>query len=185
MSELALKLIREAKETRATRLDLGNCGLTELPDELFELTWLEELNLSDNGIVFDAKRKKWKRMQSSRYGSSNNLKQVSPKIESLIRLKSFVANGSHSFINNLSDLSFLRNLHSLKSVDLSHSEVSDLSPIENLKNLEHLKLSETKVVDITVLSKLKNIKSLIISQTGIENIEPLSNLHELILLDLL
>ena len=43
MSELALKLIREAKETRATRLDLGNCGLTELPDELFELTWLEEL----------------------------------------------------------------------------------------------------------------------------------------------
>lgn len=38
MSELALKLIREAKETRATRLDLGNCGLTELPKELFELT---------------------------------------------------------------------------------------------------------------------------------------------------
>ena len=37
MSELALKLIREAKEARATRLDLGNCGLTELPDELFEL----------------------------------------------------------------------------------------------------------------------------------------------------
>ena len=44
MSELALKLIREAKETRATRLDLGNCGLTELSDELFEWAWLEELN---------------------------------------------------------------------------------------------------------------------------------------------
>ena len=37
MSELALKLIRKAKETRATHLDLGNCGLTELPDALFEL----------------------------------------------------------------------------------------------------------------------------------------------------
>ena len=43
MSELALQRIREAKEQRLTRLDLGNCGLTELPDELFELTWLEEL----------------------------------------------------------------------------------------------------------------------------------------------
>ena len=43
MSERALKLIRECKETRSTRLDLGNCGLTELPDELFELVWLEEL----------------------------------------------------------------------------------------------------------------------------------------------
>ena len=39
MSELALKLIQKAKETRATHLDLGNCGLTELPDALFELVW--------------------------------------------------------------------------------------------------------------------------------------------------
>ena len=39
MSELALKLIREAKETRATRLDLGNCGLSELPHALFELVY--------------------------------------------------------------------------------------------------------------------------------------------------
>lgn len=46
MSELALKLIREAKETKAKTLDSGNCGLTELPDELFELVWLEELYLS-------------------------------------------------------------------------------------------------------------------------------------------
>jgi hypothetical protein len=39
MSALALQRIREAKEQRLTRLDLGNCGLTELPDELFELVW--------------------------------------------------------------------------------------------------------------------------------------------------
>ena len=36
MSELALQRIREAKEQRLTRLDLGNWDLTELPDELFE-----------------------------------------------------------------------------------------------------------------------------------------------------
>ena len=42
-----LEIIWQAKQTRATRLDLGNCGLTELPDALFELTWLEELILSD------------------------------------------------------------------------------------------------------------------------------------------
>lgn len=45
----ALQIIHEAKETRAISLDLGNCGLTELPDELFELTWLEELILSSSG----------------------------------------------------------------------------------------------------------------------------------------
>jgi hypothetical protein len=37
MSELALQRIKEAKEQRLIRLDLGNCGLIELPDELFEL----------------------------------------------------------------------------------------------------------------------------------------------------
>ena len=37
MSELALQLIHEAKETRAKTLDLGNCGLTKLPDAL--LNW--------------------------------------------------------------------------------------------------------------------------------------------------
>lgn len=42
MSELALQRIREAKEQRLTRLDIGNCGLTEIPDEVFELTWLED-----------------------------------------------------------------------------------------------------------------------------------------------
>jgi hypothetical protein len=36
MSELALQRIHEAKQHRLTRLDLGKCGLTELPDELFE-----------------------------------------------------------------------------------------------------------------------------------------------------
>jgi hypothetical protein len=39
----ALHLIAIAKKNRATRLDIGNCNLTELPDEVFELAWLKEL----------------------------------------------------------------------------------------------------------------------------------------------
>jgi hypothetical protein len=34
MSELALRLIEENKKNRATFLDLGNCGLTEVPEEI-------------------------------------------------------------------------------------------------------------------------------------------------------
>lgn len=52
MSELALKLIAEnkAKHARgedARVLDLGNCGLTEVPEEVGELVWLEELILNN------------------------------------------------------------------------------------------------------------------------------------------
>ena len=55
MSELALRLIAEnkaahARSKDATYLDLGNTGLTELPDELFGCTWLEILDLHKNHI---------------------------------------------------------------------------------------------------------------------------------------
>ncbi len=46
MSELALKLITENKKTRSPFLDLGNCGLTEVPEEIGELVWLEELSFA-------------------------------------------------------------------------------------------------------------------------------------------
>ena len=46
MSELARRLIREniekqARGEEATTLDLGNCGLTELPPEALECVWVE------------------------------------------------------------------------------------------------------------------------------------------------
>jgi len=44
MSSFALQLIAENKKTKATRPGPGNCGLTELPLELFETEWLEELS---------------------------------------------------------------------------------------------------------------------------------------------
>jgi hypothetical protein len=46
MSKLALKLIAENKRTGSPYLDLGNCGLTEVPPEIGELVWLEELSFA-------------------------------------------------------------------------------------------------------------------------------------------
>jgi hypothetical protein len=65
MSQLALQRIREAKEKRSTRLDIGNCGLTEIPVEVFELTWLEELMLCSKGRYFDYEKKENKYFYTS------------------------------------------------------------------------------------------------------------------------
>ena len=43
MSELALKLIAENKKNRAIFLDLENCGLTEVPDEIGGLVLVTKL----------------------------------------------------------------------------------------------------------------------------------------------
>ena len=37
---LALALIEKEKQEKTGFLDLGNCGLTEVPEELRELVWL-------------------------------------------------------------------------------------------------------------------------------------------------
>ena len=55
MSDLALKLIAEAREKNLTMLDIGNCGLRELPEELFELTKLEELIVSNQYWGYEVK----------------------------------------------------------------------------------------------------------------------------------
>ena len=47
MSDLAQHLIQKEKKERTGTLDLGNYGLTELPD-LSELHWLETLIVSNS-----------------------------------------------------------------------------------------------------------------------------------------
>lgn len=51
MSELALRLIEHEKIAQTGKLDLQNCNLTELPEELFELKYLDTLILG----LFDDK----------------------------------------------------------------------------------------------------------------------------------
>ena len=53
MSKLALELIEANKKTKATTLDLGNCGLTEVPEAIGELVWLDELILSAEWEEYD------------------------------------------------------------------------------------------------------------------------------------
>ena len=65
MSELALKLVAENKAKHAQGedarvLDLGNCGLTEVPEEVGELVWLEELILSGAWSEFDIGKSNWR-----------------------------------------------------------------------------------------------------------------------------
>ena len=77
MSTLALQLIEEAQKNKSTSLDLGRCGLTEIPRELYNLKeHLEELNLSDR--YWDVDVHKW--IESSNNGSNNSIKCLEEEI---------------------------------------------------------------------------------------------------------
>ena len=68
MTELAQQLIQQERETRSGYLDLGKCGLTEMPD-LSDMDWLETLILSNEW--WDWEKRVW--IHSQNKGGSNRL----------------------------------------------------------------------------------------------------------------
>ncbi len=69
MSDVALQLIAENKKTRVTFLDLGNCGLTEIPAEIGELVWLESVSLASEWHEWDGEN--WQERKSQNTGDKN------------------------------------------------------------------------------------------------------------------
>ncbi|MFK8162569.1 MAG: leucine-rich repeat domain-containing protein, partial [Lewinella sp.] len=179
MSELALKLIREAKATKATTIDLANCGLTELPDELFELVWLEELYLGRDGLIYDFESKEQTWIESKNEGVGNNIDYISDKIEALKRLKIIFNNYYSGESTGLKNLDALGNLKNLNSLYVSGAQVSDLSPLRKLGGLKVLDFSGTQVTDLSALRGLVDLEFLNIRDTQVKELTPLKKLTKL------
>ena len=167
--ELALNLIREAKETNATSLDLGRCGLYEWPKELCELEQLEELTLSNR--VWDVKERKW--IESENSGPYNLLREIPKEISQLTHLKKLRIGGSGTIYGlalrvfmdewKLADIHYLSGVPSLELLDLTWTAVEDISVLQHLSQLQSLDLSETNIQDISVLQHLSQLQSLYLS----------------------
>ncbi|HMQ47888.1 MAG TPA: leucine-rich repeat domain-containing protein, partial [Saprospiraceae bacterium] len=117
MSQLAQQLIEQEKAERTGYLDLGNCGLTQLPD-LSELSWLHTLIASSRWYEFDPTKNKWQRFESKNTGPKNI---IDPPEEPLpLSLKKIVLRDCH-----ISDARFLQKLSKLTSLDLRSNQISD------------------------------------------------------------
>ena len=180
MPELALSLIAEAKRANAKTLDLGNCGLTELPDALFDLVELEELYLCSKGWSYDFEKKEDKRFESQNEGEKNNIKRLSPKIGQLKNLKTLLVNDDIFGEKwDLSDLSPLKDLAQLQLLYVNSTQVSDLSPLKDLANLQQLDVSDTQVSDLSPLKDLANLQQLYVYSTQVSDLSPLKDLANL------
>ena len=138
MSDLARQLISEAKRSRATVLDIGRCGLTDWPEEFWELTWLEELNLRNR--KWDVEEEKWVSATKNQ-GAYNCLHYIPEEIGALEQLRRLEVGGSGTIYDEtvtwvialdnwlISDLSGLSGLMSLQNLDLRKTQVGDLKPI--------------------------------------------------------
>jgi GTPase SAR1 family protein len=198
MSELALKLIAENKKTKAKSLDLGNCGLAEVPEEVGELVWLEELILCQDWYEWEKESGDWKGLiyrKSINGGVFNRLESLPRFLSNLVELKKIVLSGKPKYrikVSNLNGLEgckklefiFTRytsienidaicSLKKLKSLDIGHANLSDIVPIVSfLHEIERLDLRHNMISSIDGIEKLKNLKFLNLNGNNITHLKP-------------
>jgi internalin A len=173
MSEHALQLIADNKKNPNKSLDLGRCGLREIPKEVLELTWLEELNFCNS----------WYERVDGRYQEFPSINKGEPNfIEStldlgaLLNLKKLTFGGESEQKWPVQELDFVKNVHYLY---MCSCYVSDISALKEIKSLTSLYFSENQVSDISALKEIKSLRSLDFSRNQVSDISALKEIKSL------
>ena len=82
-------------------------------------------------------------------------------------------------VHQIVDISPLSKLKNLRELRLEGNSISDLTPLSGLLNLEIIALHNNQIVDISPLSKLKNLRELRLEGNSISDLTPLSGLLNL------
>jgi len=123
------------------------------------------------------------------YADVKNLRTLriysSPPIATILGLQYFTGLDTLAIgpINNInhtfSDLTPVRNLTRLKSLQFAISNVSDLSPLQNLTALGELYLQNNQISNISLLQGLTGLRTLWLPGNPLQNITPLQSLTNL------
>ena len=166
MSGLALQLIAENKNTRATFLDLGSCGLTRIPAEIGRL---ESVSFASAWYEWDGQS--WQQKKSENSGDKNDgLIDIGP-LAGLTHMRSLVVAGTQ--VTNLAPLA---GLTALQTLDVWSTRVSDLAPLAGLTALQTLTISGTRLADLAPLAGLPALQTLNVSRTQVADLSPLRSL---------
>lgn len=170
MSEIAKRLIEQNRQTKAPFLDLGNCGLVNLPEELFDCTWLERLNLGET-----YRDEEGENIYTPNSGKQNILNSATLNgLQQLVNLRSLFLRRTGT--NNLKPLQELLNL---KQLSLSYNYMADLSPLIRLTKLQELYLGNNQLSNLSALENMVGLQRLYVGYNHIADISPLKNMVHL------
>ena len=142
MNPLVFSRIKEARENHLLDLDLSNLGLDEIPNEIFELTWLEAVSLGSEYLDPNKKNDTLR----------NNIQIIPPDISRLTNLVYLDIRG-----NSITDISALKNCDRLEDLVLAGNKISKIDTLESLENLQRLKIEDNLITDLSPLKNLHKI----------------------------
>lgn len=158
------QLIKDNIKYKNIKLDLGNCGITDLSllPELFKCTHIEELILSNQYAIFNYENDIWEQVLSKKRIYPNNICFIPNELKKLKKLKRLILGGDWK-----------------SNVSWNRFRLKDIKVICNLSNLEYLNISNNEIFGILNFNKLRKLKSLHINNNFIEKIDPLDKFETL------
>lgn len=128
----ASRRIKQCTDSKELVLDLSETGLTSIPDEVAQLTWLESLYLHNNPLS---------NIASFEFSSLRHLKNLKLGFTHVTKIPRAICD-----------------LELLKTLDLQGNNIRDIpSELFFLKNLEILNLSQNRIE--TIPEEIKNLAS--------------------------
>lgn len=171
----ALIRIANARNEQIRSLNLSNCGLTEIPDEVFELTHLTELKLGHWSDYTQQTRNQITRIPA-RILKLNNLKQLDVSCNLLDELPDEIGGLQHLQTldisrNRISHLPFTINrLTQLRLLDAGYNHISTLpTAFAGLANLQRLGLGSNRLKELSpVFDNMPGLQRLDVSNNQLE-----------------
>ncbi len=173
----ALKRIHEAAIIGAKTLDLSFLALEKIPEQIKELSNLEQLYLSGNSIQNLTLLTKLTKLRIL-YIGGNQIRDITP-LKELIFLEDVELSQNH-----ILDISPLKKLSNINKLYLRGNFIRDVMPLMELWNLERLNLADNHLTDIVSLQDLKKLKRLNLSRNLLHNLDWLENITGIEDLDL-
>lgn len=162
MNEVEEK-IAKAKAEKSQFLDLGNCGLNDFPQSIFELACLNTLLLGPWHIDTEGNYQ-----ESKNNGKRNQISTIHPEIGRLGNLRQLKLRS-----NRIENIAPLADLRKLTILDLDNNHVTDLSPLKLLSSLVHLNVRNNKMGNVDSIQGVHSLIFLDLENNQIENIDAL------------
>jgi|GEM_PF-6901369 len=141
-SDKVIQKINQTIEQKLIALDLSNCGLQVLPEELLKFLSLEELDLSGNYLKNISGIEQLQKLKKLNLNSNERLTdealRLVNKLENIVELRLANCYG----IENLNIIDFRKNM---ERIDLSENEITNLDFFTFFKNLKYINISNNNL----------------------------------------
>ncbi|OQX02054.1 MAG: hypothetical protein BWK73_43990 [Thiothrix lacustris] len=172
-----LKRIKKCSHSRhafnlVPQLNLSGLSLKEIPTQVFELKWLENLDISSTGISDFSTLANFPNLRVL-HCNDNQINDFSTLVN-LPNLREL-----YSDDNQISDFSTLANLPSLQVLHCNRNQISDFSALVNLPSLQVFQCNDNQTSDFSTLPNLSNLQVLYCDYNQISDFSVLANLPNL------